>query len=75
MPGRQAKFQSENLVAEVYLGASIAGASVLIDMGLAIRSCSCEGPLPTHGRVSRGRGASIMLKLSPACVAAPVGWC
>jgi hypothetical protein len=36
MPGRQAKFQSENLVAEVYLGASIAGASVLIDMGLAI---------------------------------------
>jgi hypothetical protein len=34
--GRQTKFQSENLMADVYLGIMIAGANTLIVMAVAI---------------------------------------
>jgi hypothetical protein len=36
MPGRQTKFQSENLMADVYLGVMIAGVNTLIVLGAAI---------------------------------------
>ena len=35
MPGKQTKFQSENLMADVYLGVMIAGVNTLIVMGAA----------------------------------------
>jgi hypothetical protein len=36
MPGRQIKFQSENLMADVYLGIMIAGINTLIVLGTAL---------------------------------------
>jgi hypothetical protein len=36
MPDRQSKFQSENLMADVYLGVMIAGVNTLIVLGAAI---------------------------------------
>jgi hypothetical protein len=36
MPGRPTKFQSENLMADVYLGIMIAGVNTLIVLGAAI---------------------------------------
>lgn len=36
MPGRQTKFQSEDLMADVYLGVMIAGVNTLIVLGAAI---------------------------------------
>lgn len=36
MAGRQTKFQSENLMADVYLGVMIAGVNTLIVLGAAI---------------------------------------
>jgi hypothetical protein len=36
MPGRQTKFQSENIMAGLYLGVAVAGANALVAMGLVI---------------------------------------
>ena len=36
MFGRQTKFQSENLMADVYLGIMIAGVNILIALGAAL---------------------------------------
>jgi hypothetical protein len=41
----QTKFQSENLMADVYLGIAIAGANALIVMAVAIAFSSYERPL------------------------------
>jgi hypothetical protein len=36
MPGRRTKFQTENVMADVYLGIMIAGINTLIVLGAAI---------------------------------------
>jgi hypothetical protein len=42
MRGKQIKFQSDSVMADVYLGVTVAGLYTLVGMGLII--VLCEGP-------------------------------